>query len=259
MQHSIDTRPAHVEGLPDVRKVPVTAAFEWLRLGAHDLRRWPGLSLAIGAVIASAGWFLVTAAWKAAYLAPALLGGFLLVAPFLGIGLYAMARQMERGEPLDGGRAWMAWRANAGSIALFGLMLVLAYIFWERSAAILFALHYEGQAVQVTRLPEELLLSRRFDGLLVTFMIGGATMAALVFAFSVVSAPLLLDRPADAITAVLTSFRCCLNNPGAMVVWAALIAGLTALGFATLMLGLVVIFPWLAFATWHAYRAMVAD
>jgi uncharacterized membrane protein len=41
------------------------------------------------------------------------------------------------------------------------------------------------------------------------------------------------------------------------VLWAALIAMLTALGFATLMLGLIVIFPWLAHASWHGYREMV--
>ena len=42
-----------------------------------------------------------------------------------------------------------------------------------------------------------------------------------------------------------------------MIVWAALIVGLTLIGFATLLLGLVVTFPLLAFATWHAYRDLV--
>jgi uncharacterized membrane protein len=36
-----------------------------------------------------------------------------------------------------------------------------------------------------------------------------------------------------------------------------LIAALTALGFATPMLGLVVIFPWLGHASWHASRDLV--
>jgi uncharacterized membrane protein len=39
-----------------------------------------------------------------------------------------------------------------------------------------------------------------------------------------------------------------------MMVWALLIAGLTALGLLTAFLGLVIIMPWLAYATWHAYR-----
>jgi uncharacterized membrane protein len=91
----------------------------------------------------------------------------------------------------------------------------------------------------------------------VAFFAVGAAVAALVFALGVVSVPLLVDRPVDVITAVLTSLRCCARNPVALLLWAALIAMLTALGFATLMLGLVVIFPWLAHASWHAYREMV--
>ena len=78
-----------------------------------------------------------------------------------------------------------------------------------------------------------------------------------MFALGVVTVPLLLDRPADVITAALTSLRCCLRNPGPMLLWAALIAVLTAVGFATFMLGLVVIFPVLAHASWHAYRDLV--
>jgi len=64
---------------------------------------------------------------------------------------------------------------------------------------------------------------------------------------------MLLDRPVDVITAVLTSVRCCVANPAAMLLWALLIALLTAIGFATALLGLLVVFPWLGFASWHAY------
>jgi len=78
-----------------------------------------------------------------------------------------------------------------------------------------------------------------------------------VFVLGVVSAPLLLDLPVDVITAVVTSVRCCVANPAAMLLWALLIAALTAFGFATAMLGLVVVFPWLAHASWHAYRELV--
>jgi uncharacterized membrane protein len=45
-----------------------------------------------------------------------------------------------------------------------------------------------------------------------------------------------------------------LRNKGVLLLWAALIAGLTAIGFLTAYLGLVVVMPWLAYAAWHAYR-----
>jgi uncharacterized membrane protein len=258
MDHSIDavTTVTSTE-LPRVREVSLSQPFEWLRRGARDMVRAPRISFGVGALIAAVGLLLTGAAWKATYIAPALLGGFLLVAPFIALALYAVSRQLEQGRAPDAGAAWTAWWPNAGSIALFGLVLVLAYIFWERMAAILFAFFDSGEVVQIANWPRQLLLSREFDGLLLAYLLGGGALAAVVFALGVVTAPLLLDRPADVITAALTSLRSCIRNPGPMLLWAALIAVLTAIGFATFMLGLVVIFPVLAHASWHAYRDLV--
>jgi uncharacterized membrane protein len=242
---------------PRVRTVGLSRPFVWLRQGARDLRRLPRLSLGIGGAAAVVGLLLVALTWKAIYLAPALLGGFLLVAPFLAITLYALSRQAEQGGAPDAAAAWKAWRGNASSIALFGLMLALAYTFWERISAIVFALAYGGEPLHASRWLTELLLSGRHTGFVVSFVGAGAGLAAAVFALSVVSVPLLVDRAVDVITAALTSLRCCLRNPAPMLLWAALIALLTGLGFATGMLGLVVIFPWLAHASWHAYRDLV--
>jgi uncharacterized membrane protein len=207
--------------------------------------------------IAAFGVMLLTLAWGATYLVPAFIGGFLLVAPFAAIGLYAISAQLERGTAVDATQAMFAWRRNTGSIALFGLMLTLSLVLWERLAAIIFALTYGGTAPELSRVVQDVLTSdEHFPLVLALFGVGGA-VALMVFTLSVVSAPLLLDRPVDAVTAAITSMRCCLANPIAMAVWAALIAGLTLLGFATLMLGLVFIFPWLAHASWHAYRDLV--
>ena len=82
-------------------------------------------------------------------------------------------------------------------------------------------------------------------------------MAAPLFASSVVSMPLLLDRRVDVLQAVLTSWQTVLTNPLPMALWAALIMGLTLLGMATALVGLIVVMPWLGHASWHAYRALV--
>jgi uncharacterized membrane protein len=37
------------------------------------------------------------------------------------------------------------------------------------------------------------------------------------------------------------------------LLWALLIAAITALGFATLFIGLGLLMPWLAYSAWHAY------
>lgn len=257
MEHSIDTATAstpHAE--PVVRKVNALRPLLWLHLGARDVLRSLRGSATAGLVIALLGLILMLVTWKVSYLGPATLGGFLIVAPFIAMPVYVLSRQLEQGQALDMSEAWHLCKANASSIAQFGLMLALGYLVWERLAAIVFALFYEGQALHLSKLPSEL-LSGEYSGLILTFIIVGGVLASAIFASSVVSAPLLLDRPVDVITAVLTSLRCCARNTAAMVLWAALIAFLTALGFATMMIGLVLIFPWLAHATWHAYRDMV--
>ena len=64
----------------------------------------------------------------------------------------------------------------------------------------------------------------------------------------------LLDRNGDIYTAMATSFLAVTRNISAMIIWAALIVILSAIGFATLLFGMIVIFPILGHATWHAYR-----
>ena len=48
-----------------------------------------------------------------------------------------------------------------------------------------------------------------------------------------------------------------MRNPGPMILWAAILAVLVAIGLATWMIGLVLIFLWLGHASWHAYRELV--
>jgi uncharacterized membrane protein len=85
----------------------------------------------------------------------------------------------------------------------------------------------------------------------------GAFLAAPIFASSLVSIPLLLDRRITVYAAVLTSWRAVATNPVISAVWALLLAGLTLLGFGTLLIGLIVIVPMLGHASWHAYRDLV--
>ena len=74
---------------------------------------------------------------------------------------------------------------------------------------------------------------------------------------TVVSLPLLLDREIDFVTAMLTSIQVVLNNPGPMLAWGALVAGLTFLALLPAFLGLFVVLPLLGHATWHLYRLIV--
>jgi uncharacterized membrane protein len=254
MEHIIERRD---DGLPEVRKVDNGRPVIWLQRGWADFKKALAPSLIYGGWAAAFGFALLIVAWRSTYMVPALVGGFLLVAPFVAIVFYALSRQIEQGRPVDGAEAVFAWRRNSGEIALWGLALTLALIVWERVAAILFALSYGGEVRDLASLVSDILFSGRYLPLLLVYFAVGGIFAFTVFVFGIVTAPMLLDRDVDVVTAALTSLRACLANPGATLVWAAMIAVLTAIGFATLMLGLVIIFPLLGHASWHAYRDLV--
>ena len=85
----------------------------------------------------------------------------------------------------------------------------------------------------------------------------GGVLAAPVFASSVISMPLLLDRHVTAFQAVLASWRVVMANPLPMAVWAAILMALTLFGFVTAFIGMIVVIPLLGHASWHAYRDLV--
>jgi uncharacterized membrane protein len=82
----------------------------------------------------------------------------------------------------------------------------------------------------------------------------GFLFAVLALAISVVSFPLLLDREVGLGTAIGTSFRAVMANPGTMAVWGLIVAAALVVGSIPVFLGLIIVVPILGHATWHLYR-----
>jgi uncharacterized membrane protein len=85
----------------------------------------------------------------------------------------------------------------------------------------------------------------------------GCVMAAIAFVTSVFSLPLMLDRKADIIQALVTSVVAVIMNFRVMMVWAALVVVFTFAGLFTFYIGLAVSLPLIGHASWHAYRAVI--
>jgi uncharacterized membrane protein len=85
----------------------------------------------------------------------------------------------------------------------------------------------------------------------------GFVFAVLVLILSVVSFPLLLDREVGAAVAILTSVRAVLANPVPIAIWGLIVALALLIGSLPFLLGLAVVTPILAHATWHLYRRLV--
>lgn len=229
----------------------------WLALGWRDFRRCPGIGLFYGACFMAMGWLLMTVFEHAPAYVLALSAGFLLTGPFFCLGLYQASRHLERGEQPDLGDSLLAWDQRAGTLAIFGFMLLVLEMLWGRASLIIFAVSFDGMpdfkgSLLALVNPENLQF-------IVAYLLVGGLFAGLIFAVSVVSIPMILDRPTDAISAGLTSLRLVLGQPLVMLCWGALITALVVLAMLPWFAGLLVVGPVLGHASWHAYRAAVGD
>jgi uncharacterized membrane protein len=230
----------------------------WLASGWRDLTRCPGPGLLHGAVLAGFGLLLGVFGYRHFWGLAGAFSGFLLVAPLLATGLYAISAALERGERASLQTALQAWRPRSGDArrVVFGVLLALAGTGWVLTSASLIT-HFAGGPVHEPRdfLMRVVLAERGW--LFEAWLVLGGVLAAPVFASSVVAIPMLMDRPVGILAAVLTSWRVVLAQPVTMALWAATIALLTLVGMATAMIGLILVVPWLGHASWHAYRALV--
>jgi len=249
--------PPRAESSVTLRPVDFAQPLQWLRLGWSDFRRAPGIGLFYGLCFMAMGWALLAMfEYSPAYVL-ALSGGFLLVGPFLCLGMYRVSQKLENGEKPTFLDSVLAWRARTGQLGIFGVVLLVLEMLWARSTLVVFAVTFDGVpdfkgSLAALASPENIVFT------IVWFCLG-LLFASLIYSISVVSMPMILHRRTDAITAGLTSMRLVLSQTAVMMCWAAVIAGLVLLALLPWFAGLLVIGPVLGHASWHAYRAPVAD
>lgn len=242
---------------PEIRRVPLGAVARWLQGGWRDFRRSGSASLFYGVCYCAAGWLTHVVFAKAYALFAGLTTGFLLLGPFLALGLYDLSRQMEEHERPRLARSLAAWRPNLANVGLFAALLAIVLLVWARASIVVFALFFTGGLPTFGDVVHTVLTFEQPDFAIVYFAVGGF-FAAFVFAISVIAMPLMLDRRTDAVTAAIASLLACGRNPGPLLLWALAIVLLVSVGFATMFLGLMLVMPLVGHATWYAYRDIVA-
>ena len=245
---------------PKIRRIALDEPWAWLAAGWRDLWKRPGVGLSYGAAVTAISILLALGLFSLhmSSIVIALAAGFFLVGPMLAVGLYETSRRLETGEEITLSSVVIVGTKSPTQLAFLGVFLMGAFLVWIRAATLVFALFYGSQAwPPLEQFLSELLFTWSGLGLLVVGTVAGAVIATCIFAATVVSVPMLMSERIDAITAVVTSFQTVIKNPGAMLLWAWMVAILIGVGMATGFLGLIVTFPLIGHATWHAYRGLV--
>jgi len=225
----------------------------WLEKGYEDFRAQPVIAVAYGMAFAGLSWLVIALLWLTGLewmMLPAI-SGALLVGPIIAVGLYQVSRKRQ-GESRK--------VAAPGQIALVGGVLMVLFMVWIRAATILFALFFGLKPFPgFIETLSTIFLNVEGIALLVVGTLVGGLFAALTFAIAAYSVPMLVDREIDAFTAMGRSFSVSAKQVGVTIRWGLAVTVLAVFGFATGMLGMILVFPILGFATWHAYRDMMPD
>jgi uncharacterized membrane protein len=244
------------------RSLETFAPLDWLALGWRDMWSAPRQSLTYGTIVVLLSFAVagIAVEFGGYWLLLTLISGFILVAPVLAVGTYAISNQLGRGEKPSLRRCLREEQRAFGNLLVYALMLMVVFLVWARA----------GSAIHVFFPVGEQPGWREY---LTFFGIGsaiGSIFALIVFAAAAFSLPMLVDRRVDTVTAVVTSVNAVLRNKPAMAVWAACIVLAVAPGFALLFIGrergaglawvmiaLGITLPLIGHATWHGYRATV--
>jgi uncharacterized membrane protein len=231
------------------RDLPLSAPLSWLKLGWKDFWSVPRIALSYGMAVfvvsaavsamawVSGGWvFLLT-----------LLTGFVFVAPLLAFALYSVPRQLAAGQQPSLRKTLNAARRPFQNAMVFGLILMIVFLVWARAGSMVHIFFPVAAHPSLAQVAAFLAIGSAV----------GAVFAAFSFSASAFSLPMLANRDVDVVTAVISSINAVMRNKFAAAIWAALIVLLTVLGILTGLLGLIIVVPWLAFSSWHAYRSAI--
>ena len=253
-----DVTPA--QDAPEIMEVDISDLKAALVAGWRDFMAAPLFGLFFAAVYVAGGWMITWAMTAQGQIWWTIIAGagFPILGPFIACGFYEVSRRLEMGEALSWrGVLGVIFRQKERQIPSMAAVVVVFFLFWNFLAHMIFAL-FLGRAT-LTNITSSLEVFATPEGLamLAVGTVVGAAFAGVLFALTVVSLPMLMDREVDFITAMITSFGLVTQNPVTMLIWGVVIAVLLFAGMALWFLGLFVVLPLLGHATWHLYRRAI--
>ncbi|MDE2411779.1 MAG: DUF2189 domain-containing protein [Sphingomonadales bacterium] len=229
-----------------------------LAAGGGDFRAHPWFGLFFAGIYVVAGlvlYFTLFQRGQIAWLVPAA-AGFPLLAPFIAVGLYEVSRRREAGLPSSWGAILGALRGRGDDqLLMMGGFVFLGFTFWIGVAHGIFAIFLSEAGTGIGSI--DFLFSGAGMTMLLVGGVAGALMALLFYAITVMSLPMMVDREVDFLTAIFMSVTAVRANPVVLIAWAVFMAVSLFAAMLPYFLGLLVVLPVLAHATWHLYRRTV--
>lgn len=232
-----------------------------LSRGWEDFWAMPSHLLFLGLLYPIAGLVIAmaTSGQNLFWLLYPLLSGFVLIGPFAAVGLYEMSRMRERGERPTWRDAFrVAHAPNIRSVLALGALLAVLFLAWLTIAHSLYMFFFGDEpAKSYEQFFNQVFGTQAGMSLIIVGNIVGFFFAIAALALSVFSFPLMLDRQVGIDVALRTSLRAAWDNPMVVALWGLTIAVLLGLGMAAALMGLAIVMPVLAHATWHFYRRAI--
>lgn len=283
-------RPSAAEPAPAefaVRDIGVTDLRIALRQGWNDFLTKRGdlvfLWLVYPAVVLLAALYVLQSSIIS--LAFPLFSGAVLLGPAAASGFYELARRQEQGLDARWRHFFDVFRPSSPSfpsLAALTTVTAMLFILWIGAASMIYAATLgHGQPVSMAdflrasmmyvsddlapRQPasfsafmRDLFTTPQGWTMIVVGNLVGLAFAAVTLAVSVVSFPMLIDRPRIGWNVALsTSVRLTRRNPGTVALWGLIVVALLILGSIPAFVGLAVVLPVLGYATWHLYTRAV--
>jgi uncharacterized membrane protein len=238
------------------QSLPALSNLRWLSGGFNEMRATGFYGLLYGVIFAAMGYAIEMVYDNLWQMTMGLTAGFFLMGPFICCGIYDLSRQKDRGFKPNFSASTMSWLRNWKAIAFFAAMLTFFMIVWARVSVVLFALFGAHNYPDLQDMIAKIISFENIDFLLIWAGVG-FVFAGIVFAISVVSVPMLLDRGSDTMEAVFTSVKILLANPLPMLIWAITIVVILGLSLALFKPLLIFTAPLIGHATWRVYKDLV--